>query len=142
MPRRVAWLIAHVRAPQLDRQLAAGAVPWFSQIHAARAIQLASDHHRRGLARSLEQLIEQAENPPARFMSAVISPCRQQVCEAMPEILAISSRLRSGEPVDARGVARLRALLSDGSGPCYIPGRQAGLSDALHAVSRWLDVAD
>ena len=110
--------------------------------HAARALQLTSDRSRRGLARSLERLIEQSERPPAPFRGAAVQPCREQVREALPEILAIASRLRSGAPVDARGVARLRGLLCDGCGPCYAPSRPDALSIALSTVSDMLDVQD
>jgi hypothetical protein len=106
--------LARLRAPWLDRQLAAGSVPWRSPAHAARTLQLTGDRSRGALARWLERLVEHAERPPARFIiSAVIPPCREQVHAALPVILATASRrLRSGAPVDARGVARLRALLS------------------------------
>ncbi len=134
-------IFARLRAPSLDRELRAGCVPWRSPAHAARALQLTGDRHRRGLARSLEHLVEHAEKPPARFLSAVVPPCREQVREAMPLILAISSRLRSGEPVDGRGVARLRALLSDGAGPCYTRSQPNALALALQTVSASLDVS-
>lgn len=140
MPRRVAWILARLRAPRLERQLAAGSLPWASELHAARAVQLTGERHRRGLARSLESLVEQAEDPTPRFMSAVIPPCRAQVREALPLILEVASRLRSGEPVDARGVAQLRALLADGGGPCYTASRPDALSIALRSVSEALDV--
>jgi hypothetical protein len=140
IPHQAVWLVAHLRARRLDRQLGEGAVSWCSQIHAARAVQLTGDRHRRGLARSLERLVENAEDPTARFISAVIPPCREQVREAMPLLLTVASRLRSAEPVDARGVARLRALLADGSGPCYMPSRPDALTIALQSISRSLDV--
>ena len=131
-----------LRAAGLDRQLASGVLSWRSPAHAARALQLTSDRHRRGLARSLEQLVEHADDPTIRFMSAVIPPCREQVREAMPLILPISARLRSAEPVDARGVARLRALLADGGGPCYMRSRPYALTIALQSVSDMLDIQD
>jgi hypothetical protein len=143
MPHRVGWLLAHLRAPRLDRQLAAGSVPWRSPVHAARALQLTSDGHRRGLARSLERLVEHAEPPPGGpFRGSVVQPCREQVREALPLILMIAARLRSGAPVDARGVARLCALLSDGAGPCYSRSDPGALTGALETISQWLDVQD
>jgi hypothetical protein len=51
-------------------------------------------------------------------------------------------RLRSPGPVRARGVARLRILLSDGSGPCYSEVRPAALRDALEIVFGWLDTEE
>jgi hypothetical protein len=140
MPRRVVWLLARLRASRLERQLAAGVLPWASEFHAARAVQLTGERHRRGLARSLESLVEQAEDPTPRFMSAVIPPCREQVREALPLILEVASRLHSGEPVDARGVARLHTLLADGGGPCYTASRPDALSVALRSVSASLDI--
>jgi hypothetical protein len=142
-PRWIVWLLAGVRAPWLDRQLAAGSVPWRSPEHAARALQLTGDRSRGALARWLERLVEHAERPPARLsISAVVSPCREQVHEALPVILATASRLRSRAPVDARGVARLRALLSDGAGPCYSRADPVALTVALETISQWLDVQD
>jgi hypothetical protein len=140
--RPIAWLLARLRAPWLDRQLAAGVVPWRSRVHAARALQLTSARSRRALARSMEMLVERAERPPTPFRGAAIPPCREQVREAWPLVLAIASRLRSGEPVNAHGVARLRELLSDGAGPCYLRATPDALTLALQSVCRVLDVDD
>ncbi len=56
--------------------------------------------------------------------------------------MAISARLRSAEPVNARGVAMLRALLADGGGPCFLRSRADALTEALREVSRWLSVTN
>jgi hypothetical protein len=143
-PRWIVRPLARLRAPWwLDRQLAARSVPWRSPAHAARALQLTGDRSRGALARWLERLVEHAERPPARFtISAVVPPCREQVHAALPVILATASRLRSRAPVDARGVARLRALLSDGAGPCYSRADPVALTVALETISQWLDVQD
>ena len=140
---RMVWLLARLRALWLDRQLAAGVVPWHSKPHAARSLQLTSDRSRRALACSLEHLVEHADGPPVHWRSAAVPPCRPQVSEARPVILAIAARLRATAPVDARGMARLRLLLTDGAGPCYTPsGRPDALAVALQTVDRWLDAAD
>ena len=140
---RTVWLLAHLRALWLDRQLAAGVVPWHSKLHAARSLQLTSDRSRRALACSLEHLVEHADGPPVHWRSAAVPPCRPQVSEARPVILAIAARLRATAPVDARGMARLRLLLTDGAGPCYTPsGRPDALAVALQTVDRWRDAAD
>ncbi|HEY1509568.1 MAG TPA: hypothetical protein VGF93_11225 [Solirubrobacteraceae bacterium] len=133
-------LSAHLRAPALDRELATGIAPWRSREHAARALQLTRARSRRGLARSLERLVEQAEEPPTAFRGAVITPSREQVMEARPVLLGIAGRLRSGDPIDARGIARLRRLLSDGNGPCYVKIRGNALTSALQEISQWLAV--
>jgi hypothetical protein len=135
-------VVARVLASRLDRELARGIAPWSSGAHAARALKLTGLRSRRALARSVERLIEDVENPRSRFMSAVISPLPDQVRHAMPLILTLASRLRSAEPVNARGIAQLSRLLSDGGGPCYVPAHPEALTLALQQVSEWLDVDD
>ena len=55
-------------------------------------------------------------------------------------IRATAARLRSAEPLDARGIARLRTLLADTTGPCYVPSRADALTLALLDISKSLDV--
>jgi hypothetical protein len=143
-PRRrhqpIAWLLAHLRAPWIDLELASGVPAWKSPTHAARALQLTSDRNRRMLAVGLERLVEDAERPASDFRhTAVIRPCREQVRAALPQILAVGLRLRDRAPMDARGVAGLRVLLTDGAGPCYAGIHPDALKDALQTISQWLD---
>jgi hypothetical protein len=97
---------------------------------------------RRTLARSLERLIEDTERPSASWNSAVVAPCRDQVRDALPLIRATAFQLRSDVPVDAQGIARLKALLCDSAGPCYTSTEPHALTLALQTVSRSLDVHD
>jgi hypothetical protein len=135
-------LWARMRAPRLDRELSRGIVSWRSRAHAARSLQLTGARSRRGLARALERLVDDCERPAPLFQGAVVQPCRPQVRESTPLMLEIASRLRSAEPVDARGVAMLRALVSDGAGPCYTQAGPGALTDALETISVMLDVHD
>jgi hypothetical protein len=136
-------MLAHLRAPWIDRELAQGVAPWRSPAHAARSLQLTTSRRRRALAAGLECLVEHAERPAGHFRrSAVIAPCREQVREASPLIFAITARLRDGAPLDARGVARLRAVITDGAGPCYKRSHRDALNDALELASQWLDTPD
>jgi hypothetical protein len=135
-----AQLNARLHAPSLDRELASGIAPWRSPLHAARALALTSGRNRRGLARSLERLVETAQQPRSQYRGAAVYPCREQVIEAMPMLLTIAGRLRCADPIDARGVARLNILLSDGNGPCYVKIRRDALTDALQEISQWLAV--
>jgi hypothetical protein len=48
-------------------------------------------------------------------------------------IYDVTSRLHARHPVHARGIARLRMLLSDGNGPLYRPRRDS-LPAALQGV--------
>jgi hypothetical protein len=135
-----ARLRARLHAPALDRELASGTAPWRSPLHAARALALTSDRSRLGLARSLERLVEQAQCARSQSRGAVIYPCREQVMDALPAVLNIAGRLRCADPIDARGMARLKLLLSDGSGPCYVEIRRNALTNALQEISPWLAV--
>jgi hypothetical protein len=135
-----ARLNARLHAPSLDRELASGIAPWRSRLHAARALQLTGERNRRGLARSLERLVENAQQPRSHHRGAAVYPCREQVIEAMAAMLTVAGPLRCAAPVDARGVARLNILLSDGSGPCYVRIRRNALTDALQEISQWLAV--
>jgi hypothetical protein len=134
-------IVARARATRIDGELARGTPSWSTVSHATRALQLTGDRSRGVLARSLEILVEQSERP-ARPFSAAIPVCREQVRAALAEIMAISALLRSGQPVDARGIAMLRAVLTDGGGPCYVRSHPAALTMRLQEVSRWLRVAD
>lgn len=139
---RPAWILrglARAHALRLDRELAAGIPTWHSPLHAARAVQLTTHRRRRSLADSLERLAERTERSGPPGLGAAIPPSREQVRESLPLILALSLRLRTPEPVDARGMAGLRALLNS---PIYIHSRPGALLAALQAVSEWLDVAN
>jgi hypothetical protein len=57
-------------------------------------------------------------------------------------MLTITAKLRSGSPADSRGIAKLRVLLSDGAGPCYVPIHPTALVLPLDDVLRWLDAVD
>jgi hypothetical protein len=96
----------------------------------------------RMLGRWLDRLIERADRPPSRSPLGPAAPCREQVREALPMIRSTAARLCSREPIDARGIACLKVLLSDLDGPCYVPGRPATLTDALQEISDSLDVGD
>jgi hypothetical protein len=94
------------------------------------------------LARSLEQLIELAEDPPRIHRGAAIQPCRARVAEARPLMLTFASRLRANGPIAPRGIAALKDLLTDGAGPVYTPGDPETLRRQLEAIDRWFDVPD
>jgi len=142
-PGALAAVGAWACGSRLDRDLARGAPTWGSTLHAARALQLTGRRERMRLARALAILVEHAQLPHGHFFrSGVIEPCRSQVREALPSIMAVGARLRGREPLHARGVARLRLLLSDGCGPCYLASHPAALRDALDAVYGWLDTEE
>jgi hypothetical protein len=131
-------LEARLRAGPLDRDLAAGIAPWRSRLHAARSLQLTGARTRRGLAGSLQRLLADTRRPPAPIRGAAVGPCRDQVWEAQDVLGLVVAQLLSAAPVDAGGVARLTALLSDGNGPCYVNTHPGALSSTLQEISQWL----
>lgn len=60
-------------------------------------------------------------------LSAAVRPHRQEVLAARAVLGTLECRLRGAEPVTARGVALLRALLTDGTSPLYRPGEPGAL---------------
>jgi hypothetical protein len=135
-------LIARALAPWLDDELARGMRASLSEAHTARADQLAGRRARRAVARRLDKLVYHAQNqrPPSRIR--VAPPCRDQVRNALPLILAIRSGLLAEGPLTAQGIARLKTLLSDRRGPCYVPGTPDSLRVSLQEIAELLQVEE
>ena len=71
----------------------------------------------------------------------MVAPDRHEVAAAGAEIAALERRLRDGRRVDAAGVAMLRLLLTDGSGPLYDPVGAGSLARHLRTAAGALGVA-
>jgi hypothetical protein len=123
-------------APWLDSELADGAPVTLSKAHEARAEQLVGRRVRCAVAGSLEGLLDRARTPGRSAPAATIAPCWEQVLGAAPLIASTVSHLRSGEPVDAQAIARLKLLVSDRRGPCYRRSRPDALAAALLEISQ------
>jgi hypothetical protein len=130
-------LQARLRASALDRQLAAGTSPESTATLAIHASHLCAPAQRRLLARRLEQIVETADAPARRTQVPV---CRAAVRRARHELDQVAGRLSGPGPVDVRAIARLRALISDGTGPLYRPSHIDGLRNELHAALASMDV--
>jgi hypothetical protein len=125
-------VIAELFATRFDKQLAAGVAPEPGSVLAAHVSRLASACERRKLAEALHHSVCEAHSRRTR-MSATIPVDRSAVAAAVGLIDQVVQRLTGPRPVSARGVARLRLLLSDGAGPMYWPGG-GDLSAELRAV--------
>jgi hypothetical protein len=133
--RRVGWrdrVTARLRAGALDAALVAGTSPEASVPLALHAEHLCAPGQRRLLARSLRRLVAVAEAPALGRRAVPVN--RDAVRRARNDLEFLAERLTSGGPVDVRGVARLRALLSDGTGPLYRPVDAGRLDRELVAV--------
>jgi hypothetical protein len=131
-PSLAARVTARLRAYQLDRQLAVGVpAPAGSAlaVHQARLVTVAE---REAIACTLRQALDDA-NAGASPLSSRIPLHPTNIVAAEDLIDAITLRLHSLRPVSPRGMARLRVVLSDGSGPMYRFGR-GDLSGRLGAA--------
>jgi hypothetical protein len=73
------------------------------------------------------QRIARAEVRPAAFSARLAAP-RPQVGPARADLLRLARRLAGPEPVDPRGLALTRRLLSDGAGPLHWGASPADLT--------------
>ncbi len=128
-------IVERLRTDALDRELAAGESPEASISLALHAARLYRPGHRSRLARAVRELAG-ATARPTRLRALV---CRGAVGRAAGELEAVASRLASPGPVDVRGVAKVRSLLADGTGPLYRPSGSHALRDELLSVLRALD---
>jgi hypothetical protein len=133
---RDAWRV-RLRAARLDRRLGAGEPPEGSVEMALRAQRLVRPAACRALGRTLLRVLAIAVEPaPASAMQVD----GRRVRSAAAELRGLVDRLATGGPVSAYGVARLRALLADGSGPLYHRASPDDLGARLRDVRAALDV--
>jgi hypothetical protein len=92
---------------------------------------------REELAVSLRWLAGEANRRPSPGLR--LRGHRAAVERAEGDLRMLASRLQAPRPVAPEGVARTRALLTDGTGPLYNPHRAAGLRAAIRDAARALD---
>ena len=131
-----ARLAARLFAARFDRMLAVGAPAPAGSGLALHAARLTSLDEREAIARVLRRSLHGARNSDARLSSRV--PLNvPNIVAAGDRIDQVTLRLHAPRPVTARGMARLRVLLSDGTGPMYRYGRgdlEGRLGAALAAL--------
>jgi hypothetical protein len=109
-------------AGRYDKLLASGAAAFPDsplELHARRLITIAE---REVVARSFRRALLEARKPPTPWTARSWAH-RPSVVAAADMIDSVTLWLHSPRPVRARGMARLRVLLSDGAGPLYTSGR-------------------
>lgn len=117
-----ARLTARLRAGHFDRQLAVGVPAPEGSALAVHQMRLTSLPEREAIARSLRRTVRDARSGLNPLTSRVpLHPTN--ITEAEDVIDTVTLRLHSPQPVNARGMARLRLLLADGCGPVYRFGR-------------------
>jgi hypothetical protein len=130
-------MLARIRAAALDAELAAGASPESSVFLALHALHPSAPSQRRLLAGSLQRVAAAADTPTRSRLKAPV--CGPAVRDAGTELQAVIERLVSAEPVSVRGMARVRCLLADGTGPIYRKSAPDRLRNELRGVLAVMD---
>lgn len=136
-------LRARVSTWKLDRALARGISPDSSPALSLRANRLIGRKDRRRLAQELRELPPRAARPPCR-LEAGVPICRQGVLQAVGLLEELAARLEGPEPLDARGVAQVRVLLTNADSPLFNPLGVDEFVRAMRAIvdalERWVPV--
>jgi hypothetical protein len=132
-PSRATRLIARIRGRALDRALIDGVDPTTSPQLAARSARLTKRSTRSGLADSLERLTG-AQSERTRLWG--IRPSRDAIRANMRELDTLAALLRGPFPVYAQGVAIVRTLVVDGTGPVYTDRDGGVLAAELRGAHR------
>jgi hypothetical protein len=114
--RLSARVAASLLGGPLDRALIAGADPCSKPALAARAAALTSEGARFALAGGLDTVLAAAQEPPRRMR---LRPRHAAILANAALLRELATLLRGSAPVYAPGVALLRRLLCDGTGPLY-----------------------
>jgi len=123
---------AHVRARRIDRALAAG-IPADSRADLeVRAHSLIGSKERVALAQAIGRLLADARHA-ARARRFSVPICRRKVWRSRRTLADLVDRLLGDTPVDVRGLAQIRLLLTDGAGPLYA---RPGANDLEPALAR------
>ena len=126
-------------ADRLDRSLAAGVHPESDVLLALRAQRLAGPRMRAELATTVRRLLRAADEPEHTLTRAPSMAVLQRVRTTRTDLEALVEHLMAPVPVSARGVALVRMLLRDGSGPLFRYESRADLAAQVRRASDALD---
>lgn len=117
--RRKRWLSlrALLRSGQLDSRLARGTAPESSDVLFSHARRIVRPRSCAVLASSLRKAAAASQRPGG--LSNRVPVASDHVDSAQVELVGLAERLERPGPIRARGVAQVRLLLADGSGPLY-----------------------
>jgi hypothetical protein len=131
-PNWRARLAAKLFAARYDRAIEVGVSPEPGSALAVHVTKLSAPRAREESARALRLVLSDAAEGPDGIRPRV--PVRAEAVRRAADVVqAILSRLDDPQRIRARGIARLRVLLSDGGGPLYRPGT-GSLNAALRGV--------
>jgi hypothetical protein len=131
--RLVAWLCTW----RLDSELAGGACPDASPALSLRASRLIGPRTQRKLAAEIREVLSETKRRPHRLKGARVSALSME--RSSPALEALANRLSREGPVDSVGIARVRLLLRDGTGPLYNDLVTETLETSLQAAMDSID---
>jgi len=127
-------VLARVRARALDRALASGIPTDTTPALWLRARALTRPWVARELGQQLCRIVQEAHEP-RRMPGMRVTPARERVLAAEDDLRVLARRLQSGEVVAPHGIAKVRLLLSDGTGPLFYRGSAMNLSDVIREAT-------
>jgi hypothetical protein len=119
---------------RLDRELADGLHPDAAPDRALRAAQLSEPATRWAMARSLRDVVA-APRRGVLIPRAPAAPISPAVADHREGLLGVADRLQQPDAVNPCGVARVRVLLSDGTGALYNPSAERSIGEAIWWVA-------
>lgn len=126
-------LVVRFRAWGLDAALAEGVSPDSSAPLSLRAHALISARTRNALSREIRQILGKANQPRSPF-DPTVPICRRKVRNARAALDELAARLQGPGPVEARGIAQVRLLLTHSSSPLYSHPLADDLRDSIQAA--------
>jgi hypothetical protein len=133
----VTWLLAVIKAPNLDEELSAGVRPSASRAHQLRADHLGRRRVRRGIASALNRAVTNAWQSN-RAVTSQAPLCREAVRSCSGEIRDLARLVATMENPPIRGVAIASQLAFDGRGALFFKP-EAG--DGVEQLANTLDAA-
>ena len=128
-------VLARVRARALDRALASGIPTDTTPALWLRARALTRPWVARELGQQLSRIVLEAHEPRRMPGMRVMGAARERVLAAEDDLRVLARRLQSGEVVAPHGIAKVRLLLSDGTGPLFYRGSAMNLSDVIREAT-------
>ena len=118
-PRLRVRLFSHLKAAELDQQLAAGADPLSSERLLWRAQQLTEPHRRLEYAETIQRIFAEIREGPPQMMPGPQLANREVIKANRTLLKALAERLRGDGVFALRGLAMVELLLRYGNSPLY-----------------------
>jgi hypothetical protein len=136
--RVIPRLVATLRAPILDADLAAGRRPSATPAHQLRADHLLTPRVRRRIAAALNRAVADSIRP-ARDRSAQVPLSREAIRRCQRDLRALAAAIATLENPRVQGVAIASQLAFDGGGPLFA---QPAVRDSVERLANTIQAAN